>query len=559
MSRVSFQMMSSVGAMGVGDLWADGGCQQNCSRHGACQQGQCVCLVQYAGTGCEEVNRKYFVAFGSIFTIVCCVVTIQLLLCIVSEHQRERKSWRSACGITVQKLLYLLIICASALRGAYFLGRWWMSEYVANCLWCGYFPFLITGFSLIICSWAEDVHVSRRETPPFLSKSVLVFVLFNVVLYLLLCAVLVLTEIVPNDEDLGLKAYNGAVAVLSIILVVIFLIYGVELYFKVHGAFKGDGVEVDPHQVAMSRLGLISQALLQFLMGIFLVTDVFTDHWKNIMTILELNYYELVFRVVEFGVVIWFPCVLWNCRKPETLWVLNPRRILRTLDLHSNVDEITGLNRDQYNTPSYSTFKREDSVASSIGQYDCWICYDPGRTDAGPLLQPCACSGDVATVHHNCLHRWLVENSEYGEVPRCKVCNVKYRLQRVSTWVPRGMSSRHLAILIVLLVSMLGTPVLSYFICSLDTYLYLKISITGGTVIFELFGLKVLSVTLAAIGNRLRVASMKIIGKELTKPGPKTKHKIPDVGQREVTRPHSEASGQLTPQLPVEIHAEVHA
>ncbi|XP_048245675.1 uncharacterized protein LOC124144834 isoform X2 [Haliotis rufescens] len=557
MSTASFKTISSVGDMEVRDLWTDGDCQWNCSGHGACQQGQCVCLVQYAGTGCEEVNRKYFLAFGSIFTCVCCVVTIQLLLCIVCEYQREKKSWRSACGVTVQKLLYLLVICASALRGAYFLCKWRVSEYVASCLWSGYFPFLITGFSLIICSWAEDVHVNRSQTPRFLSKSVLAFVLFNVVLYLLLCTVLLLTEIVPNDEDLHLKAYNGAVAVLLIILVVIFLIYGVELYFKVHGAFMEDGVELDPHQVAMSRLGLLSQAFLQFLMGIFLVTDVITDHWKNVMTILELNYYDLVFRVVEFGVVIWFPCVLWNYRKPETLWVLNPRRILRTLDLHSDVGERTALCPDQY-TSGYSTFKREDSVASSLGQYDCWICYDPDRTDAGPLLQPCACRGDVATVHHNCLHKWLVENAEHEHTPTCKVCNVEYRVQYVSTWLPRGMGSRRLAILIVLLLSMLGSPVLSYFICHLDTYIYLKILITGSTVILELFALKVLSVTLVAIGNRVRVASMKIIGKEMTKPDPETKRRTTLVRQREVTQQHSEASGELKSQCTVETHAEVH-
>lgn len=40
---------------------------------------------------------------------------------------------------------------------------------------------------------------------------------------------------------------------------------------------------------------------------------------------------------------------------------------------------------------------------------DCWICYDVERTDAGPLIQPCLCSGDVASVHHDCLRRWLVE------------------------------------------------------------------------------------------------------------------------------------------------------
>ena len=42
---------------------------------------------------------------------------------------------------------------------------------------------------------------------------------------------------------------------------------------------------------------------------------------------------------------------------------------------------------------------------------DCWICYDNDRTDAGPMIQPCNCRGDVGAVHHDCLRRWLVEVS----------------------------------------------------------------------------------------------------------------------------------------------------
>lgn len=40
---------------------------------------------------------------------------------------------------------------------------------------------------------------------------------------------------------------------------------------------------------------------------------------------------------------------------------------------------------------------------------DCWICYDNDRQDVGPLIQPCQCRGDVSSVHHDCLRRWLVE------------------------------------------------------------------------------------------------------------------------------------------------------
>lgn len=49
------------------------------------------------------------------------------------------------------------------------------------------------------------------------------------------------------------------------------------------------------------------------------------------------------------------------------------------------------------------------SDGTSINSKDCWICYDSERQDAGPLIQPCQCRGDVSAVHHNCLRRWLVE------------------------------------------------------------------------------------------------------------------------------------------------------
>lgn len=47
--------------------------------------------------------------------------------------------------------------------------------------------------------------------------------------------------------------------------------------------------------------------------------------------------------------------------------------------------------------------------ATGEGSAECWICYDTERTDAGPLIQPCDCRGDVGAVHHHCLRKWLME------------------------------------------------------------------------------------------------------------------------------------------------------
>lgn len=50
------------------------------------------------------------------------------------------------------------------------------------------------------------------------------------------------------------------------------------------------------------------------------------------------NAYDIIFRVVELGVALWFPCVLWNCMSPEQLWILNPKKILKKLDIDRSLE-----------------------------------------------------------------------------------------------------------------------------------------------------------------------------------------------------------------------------
>lgn len=40
------------------------------------------------------------------------------------------------------------------------------------------------------------------------------------------------------------------------------------------------------------------------------------------------NWHDIVFRLAEVGVALWFPCCLWNSMAPEQLWILNPRKLL---------------------------------------------------------------------------------------------------------------------------------------------------------------------------------------------------------------------------------------
>ena len=50
------------------------------------------------------------------------------------------------------------------------------------------------------------------------------------------------------------------------------------------------------------------------------------------------NAYDIIFRVVELAVALWFPCVLWNCISPEQLWILNPKKILKKLDFDKTLE-----------------------------------------------------------------------------------------------------------------------------------------------------------------------------------------------------------------------------
>ena len=56
------------------------------------------------------------------------------------------------------------------------------------------------------------------------------------------------------------------------------------------------------------------------------------------MPLISRNAYDIIFRVVELGVALWFPCVLWNCISPEQLWILNPKKILRHLEIDRTLE-----------------------------------------------------------------------------------------------------------------------------------------------------------------------------------------------------------------------------
>lgn len=90
---------------------------------------------------------------------------------------------------------------------------------------------------------------------------------------------------------------------------------------------------------------------------------------------------------------LWFPAVLWNCIQPSELWILNPRKLLAKFDHQKNADTVTVNEK----------FTEDNNSDLFLDKRECWICYDSDKKDV--FIQPCDCSGDVSSVHHECLRR----------------------------------------------------------------------------------------------------------------------------------------------------------
>ncbi|KAK9873894.1 hypothetical protein WA026_002246 [Henosepilachna vigintioctopunctata] len=238
-------------------------------------------------------------------------------------------------------------------------------------------------------------------------------------------------------------------------VVVFFLIYGVEVYFKVRGGFVSKPLQlvtgneheplhalisdatlrppVNASQLHQSRIGLLSQAFMLIIIVVFLFSETLSEFWKTKVPVNSRNWHDVVFRTVEIGVAVWFPAVLWNSMHPGELWILNPQKLLVKLEIQS---------KDERQAQTKELTEIDDGDAF-INKRECWICYDGDKPE--PLIQPCACTGDVSSVHHDCLRRWLVESATNCQEPlRCKVCNYAYEVGSTSKldW-ERGFTAQH--------------------------------------------------------------------------------------------------------------------
>lgn len=472
-------------------------CFTNCSGHGLCHEGECWCEVQFRGSVCQSTNLLYYTVFSCLFFLLSIVSLVQLAVCIQAEYHKQHKpSLRDALTVTNQKLVYIFVTIATASRGLYFAIQLTHPVISFN-LQTVYYPLILTIFSLIVCQWAESFHIndlapnnpalspvshsqgnqssgggvnsssamasrhSRQQnggvvrsndvrgagyssrSSSFLTKSLGAFITFNVIMYILLFLQLLATNTWVKDiagKKYWMRISKACFASLTLLVVVFFLIYGVEMFFKVRGAFVDNAQlrRLNKPVACSSRLSLIFQAGFLLFLAMFLFSDVAFIHFEQKITDLGISYFDTACRAVDLCVAIWFPIVLWKSAQPDELWLLNPRFLLLNPHSHKHtspevvticsqvssgggggVGVSKGSNPVLY-TRNLSTesscdvteheWSDQSSSVTMLRSQECFICYDTDRDDAGPLINPCKCKGDTSVVHHDCLRRWILES-----------------------------------------------------------------------------------------------------------------------------------------------------
>ncbi|XP_028179208.1 uncharacterized protein LOC114366518 isoform X3 [Ostrinia furnacalis] len=590
------------------------GCTLGCSGRGDCLNGTCLCEIRYAGDQCAAPNFSYHACIGGIFLVVAFICAVQLTICVVAEYRRlKAPTFLRACKVTTQKMLYFVAFLASLIRGAYFVSPSAFQEGWATSLLSAYYPLLMSGSSLIVCFWAEVFHLRdiRWERPRFISKTFLAFVTFNVISYSLLAAEVLTTNFADTSAEkksFYQHVFNGFYAVLLFVVVIFFLIYGVEVYFKLRGEFlketkvctvisprpgpstadEGDeardtlvtkqGVQtdladnngsVDPRsvnqsQLHQSRLGLLSQALMLILIAGFLASETLGEFWKTKVPVVSRNWHDVVFRLAEIGVALWFPCVLWNSMAPERLWLLNPRRLLSKQLDDATLAELLARHPDTklvvfrhlpwldkarfvlavlrywrwclwtlaraaiVSRPSIESGNKNvetDSLVGSVGSArDCWICYDSGRDE--PLIRPCRCTGDVSAVHHECLRRWLVESASTPDGLKCKVCNTPYIVQETNRveW-DRGFTCAHWLRTALAVACMCGAGAAAWLVAQLCASPVPRVLGAGAALLVCYVAVRFLGMNTVSAYQRAKVSSLRILTE------PSSEHSLATISQ----------------------------
>lgn len=65
-------------------------------------------------------------------------------------------------------------------------------------------------------------------------------------------------------------------------------------------------------------------------------------------------------------------------------------------------------------------------VSQKASQPECRFCFEPERTSADPLIEPCPCKGSVQFVHWLCLKRWVQLNPQ-ANGHACTICRLPFQ------------------------------------------------------------------------------------------------------------------------------------
>lgn len=252
----------------------------------------------------------------------------------------------------------------------------------------------------------------------------------------------------------------------------------------------------------------------------------YDDHflfWSCRVPVLSRNTHQIMFQIVELAVALWFPCCLWNCIRPEQLWILNPRKILKRdrRRRRSKKSSVKVINRAGNESDSFIGENENDADDEGLDDLDqdvqsrleCWICYD-NEKDA-PLMQPCNCKGDVSAVHHECLKQWLMESHFSTENIRCQVCKQLYNFSRGQIWLPAGLTLIHYLrsalILSIMVISLLAT----YVIIKRFEQVSVRTMSVGIVILIQYVCLRCLGINLISAYQRARFAAIQIRGRVL--------------------------------------------
>lgn len=287
----------------------------------------------------------------------------------------------------------------------------------------------------------------------FLKKSSIPFILFNSIIYLgtlLQFTIHLFSNFIDFETDtttLITIVFNSILSFVLFSTQVSLLTIGVEIYFKIQGAFRYedqinkplfqqllrrnrqnscseiyplDGKNLDnftnssdfkstPLKIKSrrvhshtdinfryalaARLGVCLQGFFSLLLSLFIVSDIMRDQWIKTVDTNHQSVYIVSQTVVEFLVMVWFPSFLWNSISPKNLWLLNPRLLLKNVATYSENEQVQ------------VTTRKSTSISKGSSE-TCYICCDGGNKSR--IVNPCLCKGGLNSVHHDCLKLWIL-------------------------------------------------------------------------------------------------------------------------------------------------------